>query len=279
MSRLQTQLHRLYHPQPGSPIGDLAKPDLLDAEGRTRALVLTLARPADWDAVARVWQGVQVDLNLPAPAIAVNGQDGYQLWFSTAAPLAWPDARAFLTGLQARYWPDVSPARVRIWPVSVPALTGSTLTQAPLDTSLDSPFVPALIGDTGQWSAFVSRDLAPVFTDSPWLDIPPNPEGQADLLTPLRSIETSDLQSALALLATPATSGDPTAPSTSTSNGAQAAPQPAGTATAPPLRSPQDDPRRFLLEVMNNPTVELALRIEAAKALLCAPHSPARGAQ
>ena len=39
---------------------------------------------------------------------------------------------------------------------------------------------------------------------------------------------------------------------------------PAETATA----ASRDDPRRFLIEVMNDERVALALRIEAAKALL-----------
>jgi hypothetical protein len=34
------------------------------------------------------------------------------------------------------------------------------------------------------------------------------------------------------------------------------------------LQGPYQDPRRFLLDVMNDPTVALALRIDAAKALL-----------
>jgi hypothetical protein len=41
-------------------------------------------------------------------------------------------------------------------------------------------------------------------------------------------------------------------------------------ASAAPAAAPvhQADPRQFLLEIMNDRTVELALRIEAAKALL-----------
>jgi len=34
------------------------------------------------------------------------------------------------------------------------------------------------------------------------------------------------------------------------------------------LNGPYQDPRRFLLDVVNDPTVALALRIDAAKALL-----------
>ncbi|HIV72616.1 MAG TPA: hypothetical protein H9903_16900 [Candidatus Aquabacterium excrementipullorum] len=256
MSRLQTQLHRLYHPQPASSsTSGLASGDLVDGQGRTRAMVLSLCRPADWDTVVRVWEGVQADLNLPAPAIAVNGKDGYQLWFSTSAPLDLPQAHAFLSALQAAYWADIPVARIRIWPA--PASDVNEVHATP---------VPTLLDDTGQWSAFVARDLAPVFTDGPWLDIPPNPDGQADLLTPLRCITPDDLQAAMTMLS----------PATDRPNpDALAGIQP-GHAVTPLTHAPgPQDPRRFLQDVMNNPTVDLALRIEAAKALLSTlPPSP-----
>jgi hypothetical protein len=37
---------------------------------------------------------------------------------------------------------------------------------------------------------------------------------------------------------------------------------------SPSYPDAHDEPRRFLLNVMNDPTVEMALRIEAAKALM-----------
>jgi hypothetical protein len=37
-------------------------------------MVLELARPAEWPPLARVWQAVQAELGLPAPAIAVSGR-------------------------------------------------------------------------------------------------------------------------------------------------------------------------------------------------------------
>ena len=50
-------------------------------------MVLELTGPADWDVLSAVWRGVQADLELPAPAIAVSGTDGLQLWFSLEAPV------------------------------------------------------------------------------------------------------------------------------------------------------------------------------------------------
>ena len=211
MSRLASQKQRLY--------------------GAGRALVLSLGRPADWELVAAVWQGVQLDLDLPAPAIAVSGTDAYQLWFSTASPVSEADGLAFLEGLRQRYWPDVKAARVA-------CLTGESL-----------PVVPQQVDADGNWSAFVARDLAPVFSDTPWLDIPPNEDGQADLLGSIAPIPTGEWAAALARLAAPS------APA------AAPAPSPAAPATA-------TSPRAFLLQVMNDPAVPLAVRIDAAKALL-----------
>lgn len=230
MSRLQTEFLRLYG-QPGLMPGQEPGP------GRVQALVLELARPADWATLSPVWRGVQADLQLPAPAIAVSGVDGCQLWFSLAEPVAAAQADAFLEGLRLRYLADVGPGRLRLL--------------------LQAPAVPAQQpGLEERWSAFVAPDLAAVFADEPWLDTPPNPEGQADLLARLRSMAPDDFQRALAQLAPPA---------------AVQPPQAVADSAAPVIRHGArrtEDPRAFLLDVMNDDTVPMALRIEAAKALL-----------
>lgn len=243
MNRLQSQVRRLYVPHP--PAGqdtDPEEPRLIDSGGRVRAMVLELARPADWAALSKVWQGVQTDLELPAPAIAVSGQDGFQLWFSLAEPVFSSRAMAFLEALRVRYLGDIKAQRVG-W---MPAVD----TASPLQARHARP-VPALQANSGHWSAFVAPDLAPVFADEPWLDIPPSPEGQADLLSRLRSIPLADFQRALERLGPAAMPGH-----------FQQASGPTGLAGA------GLDPKRFLLGVMNDDTVALALRIDAAKALL-----------
>jgi hypothetical protein len=123
MNRLPSEWRRLYAPTaPGPDAVAQADPidgtHLVDAQGRVRALVLQLGRPADWSALSRVWQGVQLDLAWPAPAIAVSGKDGYQLWFSLAQAVPVAQARTVLTAVQARYLGDVAPARVDLWPVT-----------------------------------------------------------------------------------------------------------------------------------------------------------------
>lgn len=198
MSRLQAEQQRLYEPGP-------------------RALVLSAT--TGWDRLGALWQGVQAEQALPAPAIAVSGSAGYQLWFSTAEPLPQARALEFLDALRQRYLAEVPRDRV------------SMTVGAPLP-----PFEAA----PDKWSAFVAPDLAALFSDEPWLDIPPGAEAQAELLSRLHSMKTEDVDRILAAPAAPATN----------------------------TKAPQQDPRSFLLAVMNDPAVAMHLRIEAAKALL-----------
>jgi hypothetical protein len=243
MNRLQQELQRLYGPQTDTRLGlDLDARGLVDAQGRVRAMVLELARPADWAALSAVWGGVQADLALPAPAIAVNGRDGCQLWFSLLEPVLVPKAAAFLDALRRRYLGDIVPVRVAMLPALDAASARPLIHVRP---------VPALQADSGLWSAFIASDLAPMFADEPWLDMPPNPDGQAQLLAPLKSIPPAEFKLALQQLSP--TTG-PAAPGLVTN------------AAAPAAASL--DPKRFLLDVMNNDSLDLALRIEAAKALL-----------
>lgn len=249
MSTLPAELDRLYlfnerHCQnlPG------AEPGLMAPDGTVRALVLELARPADWTLLSTVWRGVQTDLELPAPAIAVSGVDGYQLWFSLAEPVSVAQASAFLAALRGRYLSQVAPGRLAMRP-SVDAASPGHIRHALL--------VPALQPATGQWSAFVTPDLAAIFAEEPWLDLPPNPDAQAHVLARLECIKPAVFQAALEQLR-PAARPE-TAPITSL---------PSPSVPAPTAPGNSLDPKGFLLGVMNNTTVELQLRIEAAKALL-----------
>jgi hypothetical protein len=219
MNRLQSELHRLF--RPGC------------------AAVLALGRPADWQALAKVWRGVQADLGLPAPAIAINGVDGFELWFALAAPVPAAQALGFLDALRVRYLGDIAPARI--------GMSGAVIEAAP----------PVMMQGE-QWSAFIAADLAPVFADEPWIDTPPSADGQADLLVRLTPIKADDFQVALTRLAG-AVMPDPQPPAADS-----------GPARTPPaLPTGADlDPRRFLQDLLNDSTVALALRIEAAKALL-----------
>ena len=258
MTRLPSELQRLYLPQAPAGCGtDPAESSLIDAKGEVRAMVLSLARPADWGSLARVWRGVQVDLELPAPAIAVAGEAGYQLWFSLAAPVPAAQALAFLRFLQARYLGDVRADRVDLMPAVDDTSTPPRLVHARL--------VPAPLQGNGHWTAYVAQDLAPVFAEEPWLDTRPNPDGQAELLSRLESIQPALFRHALERLAPapqPATEAPPASmPAAPTAASPQLQPRAA-------MAGPWRDPTAFLLDVMNDDAVPLGLRIDAAKALL-----------
>lgn len=261
MNRLPSELHRLYAAQAPGPDTAPEALRLIDGSGQVRAMVLSLARPADWPALAKVWQGVQVDLDLPAPAIAVSGTDAYQLWFSLAQPLPAAQALVFLESLRLRYLGDIKPQRVGL----MPSLDGASLPQW-----LHASTVPALQA-SGYWSAFVAPELAPVFADEPWLETAPNPEGQSSLLARLSSIPLADFELALQGLSTAQASAPGAPASMPAAPDAVASPMGQRKAAAGPWL----DPKSFLLEVMNNDAVELRLRIEAAKALL--PHVDTTG--
>ena len=245
MNRLDTELRRLFLPA-GSGVAACAGPAHLEGtDGRTKVLVLELARPADWSQLSRVWKGVQADLEMPAPAIAVDGKGAYQLWFSLAEPIPTPEAATFAEALRTRYLADLAPGRTRVQP-SQHARGSARVPHA-------GALPPAQVAPE-QWSAFVTPDLAPLFSAEPWLDHPPGTDAQADLLSRLVSTPMETFIRASAGL-----QHEEAAPPK-----ADVLPQRAGTAAA----GDELDPRSFLLQVMRDPSVDLRLRIEAAKALL-----------
>ena len=254
MSRLSLEFRRLFLPTEVAPIDEASQTaHMADSQGRLRALVLELARPAHWQPLAAVWKGVQVDLHLPAPAIAVNGADGLQLWFSVAEPLEATRAHAFLEALRLRYLADVPQRRVALIPAAG-AAREAAIAQPPTP-------VPAPQGTTGLWSAFVAPDLAPLFDETPWLDISPGDDAQAGLLARLESIKPAQFDAALVQLQALST-----APPDTTRAAASNADDRLKNADTPAACDP--DAKRFLLAVMNDAAAPLALRIEAAKALL-----------
>jgi hypothetical protein len=242
MNRLQIELDRLYGRHPNANAADRIAAGVGHADGQRgiRALVLELAVPAGWAQLSAVWRGVQSDLDLPAPAIAVSGADGLQLWFSLASPISASVGALFLQGLRAQYLSDVGSTHVRL-------LTGTA----------ELPAAPPVEVSPDRWSAFVTPDLASVFADTPWLDIHPADDGQATLLRTLEPTSQAAFEAALNQLG--AIQGDEP-------------PEPAGS-KQPGLASVgtgqgNADAARFLAGVMNDPTAPLASRIEAAKALL-----------
>ena len=262
MNRLQSELDRLYLPRSQAHAEtDAQSSALIEPLDRVRAMVMELTRPPSWEIASRVWRGVQTELGLPAPAIAVSGIDGLQLWFSLAEPIAAPQAHAFLECLRARFLPDIESSRIRLMPAS----DASVLRQ-----ELHARLVPARQERTGNWSAFVAQDLAPVFADTPWLDIPPSDDGQAALLRGLEMMKPAAFEAALEKLG-PSTHQPLATAAVATVAASLDGPHTHArtvTAAAAAVAVAGEDPKRFLLQVMNDDTVALALRVEAAKALL-----------
>jgi hypothetical protein len=263
MSRLQSAFARLFltDPTQALPAAPTAA-DLLDAQGRTRALVLELAAPADWDLLRTVWQGVQADLGLPAPAIAVSGAEGIQLWFSASAPVSAADARRWLEALCRRYLPGVKAHRLRLFPRVDAGAAGVGA------AVLHAEPVPTVQADGERWSAFVAQDLVPLFTETPWLDSEPSEEGQAALLERVGVMKAGWFEAGVG-------AGVPEA---GREMGDDAAARPAGVAgvveepAAGTAASWRHEAAGFLQRVMNDETAPWAVRVEAAKALLHAPN-------
>lgn len=281
MNRLQHQWRRLYaaapparpsEPSDAADASGAAGPGglppspptavdsaLVDSAGQVRAMVLAVGRPADWALLAPLWQGVQADLGWTAPAIAVSGHDTLQLWFSLATPVPAAQALQVLQALRGRYLGALPAHRVAYWPAPGQGDGASVQHAEP---------VPAEQTGGGRWSAFVAPDLAAMFSGEPWIDLPPSPDGQARLLAGLASMPLTDLAAALALselLPAAAQTADPVA---SPESGLAPIAGPAG---LPPSAAPSHtpvDPLRFLRDVLSDTSAPLALRIEAAKALL-----------
>jgi len=219
MDKLTTELSRLYG-RPGEP----------------RALLLGFRRTADWERVAGLWQAIQEELELAAPAISVSVADGYRLWLSLAAALPITEAQAFLDALRGKYLADLSPGSLEL-------LVGEPGDFAP---------VPALDPASGKWSAFIDPSMGSMFVEEPGLEMAPSLDRQADMLSGLRSINAISLRQVTEKLRTDAEADVADA-------GAPASSGPRGHFT---------DPRSFLLAVMNDASLAMRDRIEAAKALL-----------
>ena len=233
--------------------------NLVSPTGMARAMVVSFARATDWEQVANLYQAVQDELDLPAPAISVSGRKGYGLWFSLAEALPLAQIQAFLAALRLKYLADIPLAHLELQP---DALAIKTL-------------APARHNATGKWSAFIDPSMGSMFIVEPGLEMAPILDRQAGMLAGLKSIKTANFQSALSILQAP--SGLDSEPAVALAEGAAYLPN---QASRPPdladgyrysklgEGNPYADPRDFLLAVMNDSSVGVKRRIKAAKALL-----------
>lgn len=209
-------------------------------EAGQSALGLAFRRAADWESAALLWRAVQDELDLPAPAVSVDGQ-GYRLWFSLAEPVDDQQARRFLDGLQRRYLADLPASR--------------------LEFGIAGNLPPSPLAEPERWAAFIDPGMGSMFTTEPWLDMAPNRNQQADLLAAFTSMKFAEFERALAQLKP---IGNIAAADSGNSLPGVTAPM----LDTLILAGSYADPKSFLLAVMNAPNASAQQRIEAAKALL-----------
>jgi hypothetical protein len=216
---------------------------LVSPNGMVRTMVISFARGSYWEQVAALYQGVQEDFDLPAPAISVSVEDGYQIWFSLLEPVPLLQAQAFLSTLRLKYLADIPVSRLKFRP-------GAEGSENPHSLSV-LPLMPTAKEPTERWSAFIDPSMGSMFIDEPWLEMAPDLDQQAAMLAGVEPVKAEDFQRVLTIMqATPVSSG-----------GDQLA-------SSPGLGSHFTDPKSFLMAVMNDPQASLRDRIEAAKALL-----------
>lgn len=195
MQNLISQLMRLYLPQ------DAVTPDalerhligaqtleltLVDGCGLTRALYLPFARlkgdqeDAHWQRLCLLANALQQDLDLPAPAVSIDGAHAFGLWLSFATPIPAEQAQQFGERLVATYLPD--------YPL------------ASLSLALSRQLPPSLNPASGKWAAFIHPGMGAAFMDDAGLDFAPPPSAQLAFLEPLAAITVEQLESAMAQL-------------------------------------------------------------------------------
>lgn len=233
--------------------------NLVSPAGMARVMVVSFARATDWEQVANLYQAVQDELDLPAPAVSVSGRKGYSLWFSLAEALPLAQMQAFLAALRLKYLADIPLAHLELQP---DALAIKTL-------------APARHNTTGKWSAFIDPSMGSMFIVEPGLEMAPILDRQAGMLAGLKSIKTANFQRALSILQAPSElDGEP-----ALTLAEAAARLPTKVSRPPDLAdgyrysklgegNTYADPRDFLLAVMNDSSVGVKQRIKAAKALL-----------
>lgn len=229
--------------------------DLVNSDGMVRAMVLGFERATDWEQVAKLYQGIQEDFELPAPAVSISGQAGYQLWLSLAECLPVAEARLFLDALRRKYLADIPLAKLRFSPDAGAA-------------SLVK-LVPALHEASGKWSAFIDPSMGAMFVDEPGLSMAPNMDRQADMLAGLKSMKAVDFQRALNILQSEAEASARLPERSAVESGAlPSAPELCRMRSTLNVGNNYTDPNTFLLAVMNDASASPGQRIKAAKALL-----------
>ncbi len=214
-----------------------------DAAGNVRTLQIVLHDSRHWPEIAALLAGL-AQLDLPLPAVSVEAEGGYALWFALADPVPAERAGHFLHALRRRFLAEIPVDRIELLPGNAATPTLRRL--------------PRQVGE--RWSAFIDPTLGSLFADGDGLDFPPDPERQAGLLAAVDLISSEKFERALNRL------GQPVSP---------IADPAVSTGDLLPTGGDYRDPKTFLFAVMNDPRAAAAHRLAAASALLPYCHKPA----
>jgi hypothetical protein len=159
---------------------------LTTADGLTRALAIPFRKirgdgeAGHWSRLCDVANALQADLDLPAPAVSIDGAQAYRLWLSLAEPVPSNQAQDFLELLCQAYFPETELAPdAATAPVYLP---------------------PCLNPRSGKWAAFIHPGMGASFADESGLEMAPPLAGQAGFLEGLESIEPELFMRALGKL-------------------------------------------------------------------------------
>jgi hypothetical protein len=148
---------------------------LTTADGLTRALAIPFRKirgddeGQHWSRLCEVANALQAELELPAPAVSIDGAHAYRLWLSLAEPVPAEQAQDFLELLRQAYFPEIELAPdAATAPVYLP---------------------PCLNPRSGKWAAFIHPGMGASFADESGLEMAPPLAGQAGFLEGLESIE------------------------------------------------------------------------------------------
>lgn len=234
---------------------------LVSPAGMLRTMVVCTEKGSYWDQLAVLYQGVQEDFDLPAPAISVSVEDGYQIWFSLTEPVPYQQAQIFLNALRLKYLADIPLSRLKFRPATEACANADSLNVLPLMQTQTKP--------TERWSAFIDPSMGSMFVDETWLEMAPNLDKQAAMLAGIESIKPEEFQRVLTLLQTEAAcSATPDNNIRPVSEAGQQSQSDVCRLSSSGVGGDYADPKSFLMAIMNDPDSSVRDRIEAAKALL-----------
>lgn len=195
MEKLTAELRRLYLPDHQHPTSQALEQhqhggttftiDLAcngaDGMRTARALVLDFPREPDgrhWQRLCDVANALQQELQLPAPAVSVNGGNHYSLWLSFEQPLPLDQLRQFHALLHRSFFSEVD--------------TSFGITQVELP--------PCLHRATDLWAAFINPAMGASLADDLGLELPPPLAAQAAFLASVERITPEQYAHALQVL-------------------------------------------------------------------------------